>query len=54
MKQITLAEVKQHVHDFFGDTSRSKEATKDGLEEISELADSLAESIDTSDDNDEG
>jgi len=38
-------ELIQAVQDFFGDTSRSAQQTKDGLEEIASLAQLYADSI---------
>ncbi len=33
------------VNQFFGDTSRSREKTRDGLEQIADLVDSLLEAM---------
>ena len=45
-------ELKEHVMDFFGDTSRSAAETRDGLEQLAEEARMLAESIDVGADAD--
>lgn len=50
---ISLDQVKKAVDDFFGDTSRTKAETKDGLEEIAEYADMRADTIDVDDGIDE-
>lgn len=43
---MTIEELKEAVEDFFGDKSRSKEETADGLREVAELAEMFAESLD--------
>lgn len=42
---ISLDQVKKAVDDFFSDTSRSKDETKDGLEDIEDYARTRADSI---------
>lgn len=42
---MSVDELREHVMDFFGDKSRSAEETKEGLEEISDLIDTLVESL---------
>lgn len=42
---MTLEAIKQAIQDFFGDTSRPASETHDGLLDIAEQAQSLAETI---------
>ena len=46
MGKITEENVMDAIREFFGDTSRSQEETKEALEEFAELAIELANSID--------
>lgn len=50
---MTLKELKEALQAFFGDTSRSAHETRNGLLEIAEDAQMLAESIPADDDEDE-
>lgn len=42
---MTLDSVKQSIQDFFGDTSRSRSETREGLEELRDEVDTLLESL---------
>lgn len=42
---MTYDQLKEHLMEFFSDTSRSPSETKDGLEDIAAEAEMLAESI---------
>ena len=46
MGSMTKENLLDAIQKFFGDTSRSADETKDGLEEAAELAEELANSID--------
>lgn len=41
----TAAEIKQHITNFYGDTSRPVRDTRQGLEEISDLIDMYLEGL---------
>lgn len=49
---MELHELKKALHEFFSDTSRPASETKDGLNEISDEAYMLAESIPSDDEAD--
>lgn len=44
--QMSYEDLKKAVMDYYGDTSRSREDTKDGLENIIEEIELLVESLD--------
>ena len=44
------AQICADIRDWFGDTSRTQRETKDGLEEIAELAQELADAIEPEED----
>lgn len=43
----TLNELKQDVDDYFSDTSRSQFETADGLREIADMCNTMAEAIES-------